>query len=114
MNAVGGIMCQINEKPAKTMECKCKQICCKMQNDSLRCAINGLRNHQNNSNTILRILEAICNLLTVYSCLPGTCLLERVRWVHRNILTGSTGLYDGERIKVNMLISELEAFLGNS
>ena len=114
MNAVGGIMCQINEKTAETMECKCKQICCKMQNDSLRIAIDGLRNNQNNSNTILRTLEATYNLLAVYSCLPGTCLLERVQWVHQTVTSGNAGLYESEKIKVNMLISELEAFLSNS
>ena len=107
-------MCQINEKPTETMECKCKQICCKMQNDSLRCAIDGLRNNQYNSNTILGTLEATYNLLAVYSCLPGTCLLKRVQWVYNNVLSGNEELYQSERIKVNMLISELEAFLSNS
>lgn len=106
-------MCQINEKPAETIECKCKQICCKMQNDSLRCAIDGLRNNHG-SDTILRILESTYNLLAVYSCLPGTCLLKRVEWVYNNVKSVHTVLCTGERIKVNMLISELEAFLSNS
>ena len=107
-------MCQISEKPAETMECKCKQICCKMQNDSLRCAIAALRHNQHNSNTILRTLEATYNLLAVYSCLPGTCLLKRVQWVCNNVTKGNAQLYASEKIKVNMLISELEAFLSNS
>ncbi len=108
-------MCQSNEKTAETMECKCKQICCEMQNDGLRCAIDGLRNNQfSSTNTILKILEAIYNLLEVYSCLPGTCLLKRVKWVHDNIREGHGGLYDNEKIKVNMLIAELKAFLSNS
>lgn len=106
-------MCQINEKSAETMECKCKQICCKMQNESLRRAIFGLKDNQDNSYAILTTLEAIYNLLSVYSCLPGTCLLKRVQWVYNNI-EGGDGLYHSERIKVNMLISELEAFLNNS
>jgi hypothetical protein len=114
VNAVGGIMCQINENTAETMECKCKQICCKMQNDSLRCAIDGLRNNQHNSNAILETLRAIYNLLLVYSCLPGTCLLKRVQWVYYNVKGNNEGLYADEKIKVNMLISELEAFLSNS
>lgn len=107
-------MCQINEKTAETMKCKCKQICCKMQNDSLRCAIDGLRNNQHNRNTILITLRAIYNLLEVYSCLPGTCLLKRVQWVYDNVESGNASLYERERIMINMLISELEAFLSNS
>lgn len=107
-------MCEINEKPAETMECKCKQICYKMQNDSLRCAISGLKNNQNNSNTILRTLEAICNLLEVYSCLPDMCLIKRVQWVYKHVERGNAQLYESEKIKVNMLISELEAFLNSS
>ena len=114
MNTVGGIMCQSNKKPAKTVECDCKQICCKMQNDSLRFAIDGLKNNQDNNVTISKILEAIYNLLTVYSCLPGTCLLQRVQRVRNTIESYGTGLYESEKIKVNMLISELEAFLSNS
>lgn len=104
-------MCQINEK---NMECKCEQICCKMRNDSLRCAINDLKKNQDDSNTILNILEAISNVIAVYSCLPGTCLLKRVQWVQNNVISGRTSLYESEKTKVNMLISELEAFLSNS
>ena len=85
-----------------------------MQNASLRCAIASLKNYQYNSNTILRILETIENLLTVYSCLPGTCLLKRVQWVYHNIARGTDPLWNDEKVKVNMLISELETFLGNS
>ena len=105
--------CQSNENPGN-IECKCKQICCKMQNDGLRKAIDGLKNYQFNSNTILDILSAIYNLLKVYSCMPGTCLLKRVQWVYDNVTSGNASLYDSEKIKVNMLIAELEAFLGNS
>ena len=104
-------MCK--EKEVKNMECKCKQICCKMQNQGLRCAINTLRVHRDNSNTILRTLEAIYNSLSVYSCLPGTCLLERVKWVYDNIEGGNAPLYTSEGTKLNMLIKELEVFVDN-
>lgn len=104
-------MCK--EKEVKNMECKCKQICCKMRNQGLRCAINTLRARQNNTKTILRTLEAIYNSLSVYSCLPGTCLLERVKWVYDNIQGGNGHLYTSEATKVDMLIEELEVFLDN-
>ena len=114
MNAVGGIMCKVNEKTAETMECKCNQICCKMQNESLRYAINCLINKQYDTKAILGTLEATYNLLSVYSCLPGTCLLERVEWVYQKIIPGYSPLNEDEKIMVNMLISELRAFLNNS
>lgn len=114
VKAVGGIMCQVNEKTTEIKECKCKEICCKMQRKSLRSAIRGLKIYQYNSNTVKRTLEAIYNLLEVYSCLPGTCLLERVKWVNDNITGGNGRLYRSEEIKVDMLIEELEAFLDNS
>lgn len=104
-------MCK--EKEVKNMECKCKQICCKMQNQGLRCAINTLRARQNNTKTILGTLEAIYNSLSVYSCLPGTCLLKRVKWVYNNIQGGNGPLYTSEETKVDMLIKELEVFVDN-
>ena len=57
------------------------------------------------------VLESIENVLTVYKCLPGTCLQKRVNWVYEHIKPGSASLYVSEKTKVNMLISELEAFL---
>ena len=107
-------MCQINEKTTEIMECKCKSICCKMQNDSLRCAIDALKNNQHDCITISKTLKTICNLLEVYSCLPCNCLLQRVQWVYDNVRHYSFILDESEKINVNMLISELEAFLINS
>lgn len=104
-------MCK--EKEVKNMECKCKQICREMQNQGLRCAIKSLIVDQDSTKTILRTLEAIYNSLSVYSCLPGTCLLERVKWVYNSIARGNGPLYTSEATKVNMLIKELEVFLDN-
>lgn len=101
-------MCKINKDKC---ECNAKEICCKMQKDSLRTAISSLQQNQNCSNTILRVLEATYNVLEVYNCLPGTCLLKRVQWVYDNITPGTGSLYTGEKTKLNMLIAELEAFL---
>lgn len=90
---------------------KCNQLC-KMQNESLRYAIEALRNNLNNSTSeyILKILEAIYNLLATYSCLPSTCLLERVDWVYKNI-GKDYNLSASEKIKIRMIIAELEMFL---
>lgn len=107
-------MCQIHNKTTDNMKCKCKQICCKMQNESLRCAIDALKTRQDSTRVILNTLQAISNLLEVYSCIPCTRLLERVNWVYRNIEYGNGTLYASEKIMVNMLISELKAFLGDS
>ena len=106
-------MCQITEN-SETIKCDCKQLCCKMQNESLRLAISGLKSYQHSTPAILKTLDAIHNVLEVYSCLPGTCLLKRVEWVHNNIIGGTGALHPCERTAVNMLISELETFLKNS
>lgn len=63
---------------------------------------------------ILWTLEAISNLLGVYSCLPCNCLLKRVTWVYDSITSGNGELYLSEKTNVDMLVTELEAFLGNS
>lgn len=104
-----------NEKNVE--ECKCKQICSKMskmQNDSLRYAIDFLKNNQNNSYAIKKTLKSICKLLEVYSCLPCTCLLTRVKYTNKKIEASSGGLFKSEKIILEMLIIELEAFLSNS
>ncbi len=105
-------MCQINEESTETMECKCKQICCKMQYSGLNDAIDHLNCSM--SDNILKVLDAICNSLEVYSCLPGTCLLERAKWVRDNIACYKHSLNTGEMYIVNMLIKELKAFLNNN
>lgn len=103
-------MCGVNENNCK---CNAKEICCKMQKDSLRVAILGLKSNQDCRNTIRRILDATYSVLDVYKCLPGSCLLDRVHWVYKNIGTGCDRLYKSEQVKVNMLIAELDAFLNS-
>lgn len=107
-------MCKINENSTEIVECESKQICCKMQTSSIRRAVRALRLNQGDTYAILKTLKSIYNLLEVYSCLPATCLLERVTWVYQNIVSDDLRLNKGERIMVNMLISELETFLNNS
>lgn len=107
-------MCQVNKMVSETMQCKCKQLCCKMQNNSLRCAIDILKCYQDDTKTIKKTLKSIANLLEVYSCLPSTCLVSRVKWVDQKIDSGSGPLYSYERIMVDMLIEELETFLSNN
>ena len=104
-------MCDINEEKLEICECNAKEICCKMQKESLRRAIASLKANQYCSNTILAVLSATYNTLAVYKCLPGSCLLERVKWVYDNITPGNAGLYTSESTKVDMLIAELESFL---
>lgn len=101
-----------NEKDVE--ECKCKQICSKLQNASLRYAIETLKSNKENVDTIKKTLKAIYELLEVYSCLPGTCLLKRVEMTNEGIKGNIVGLYDSEKIKLEMLIIELETFLSNS
>ena len=105
------IMCDINEEKLEICECNAKEICCKMQKESLRRAIESLKANKNCSNTILAVLSATYNTLAVYKCLPGSCLLKRVKWVYDNITPGNVRLYTSASTKVDMLIAELEAFL---
>ncbi len=98
----------------ETMECNCKQLCIKMRNDSLRIAVSALKANTNNSNTILKILAGIRNSLKVYHCLPCSCLLQRIDYVCKNISIGAARLYPSEEAYVDMLISELNAFLNSN
>ena len=91
---------------------------CKMLKESLRIAINALKRNINSrhcfNTIIINILESLCNLLQVYSCLPASCLLERVEWVineiSANIYSSFSTLSTVEILKVKMHIAELEAF----
>ena len=106
-------MCDIQKEELEICNCNTKEICCKMQEESLRNAIAGLKANKNSSNTIRAVLSATYNTLTVYKCMPGSCLLDRVKWVRDNI-TSTWSLCTSESIQVDMLIAELEAFVENS
>lgn len=93
-------------------ECNAKELCCKMQKESLRTAISKLKNNSDPGN-VLRILRAISNVFEVYDCLPNTCLLQRTKWVYDNISISNKYLCTGEKIFVEMLINEIETFLDN-
>ncbi len=95
-------------------ECNTDKICCKMQKDSLRTAISGLkRGDILAGNAILNILAEIKNILVVYDCPPGNCLSARVEWAYNHIRQGTCCISTGEELRLKMLIAELEAFLNN-
>ena len=104
-------MCDNKEEKLEIFECNAKEICCEMQKESLRRAIASLKENQDCSNTILAVLSAIYNTLSVYKCPPGSCLLKRVGWVYNQITPSLYRLYADESTKVDMLVAELEAFV---
>ncbi len=105
-------MCFIKEKTAETMECE--QICHRMQNASLRYAIDFLRNNPHNTPAVLATLESTYNLLAVYSCFPCKCLSKRIHHVYTNVKSTHADSRDSQKVMIDMLILELEAFLNNS
>lgn len=106
-------MCKCKE--GNTMECKCnKELCCKMQKKSLQYAISSLKNNEHDRFETQRILKAIHSLLTVYSCLPGICLLKRIEEVQEHMDIYINSLYEYEKLERDMLIIELEIFLDST
>ena len=96
--------------------CKCnqKELCCKMQKEGLRVAVEGLKDKKMSSNSVLELLTAIQNLLLTYDCLPSSCLVNRIDEVSKSIIPADfISLTKTERFLVTMLIAELTAFLDN-
>ena len=95
--------------------CKCnqKETCCKMQKEGLRMAIEGLKK-AHLPDSILELLTATRNLLQTYTCLPSSCLINRINKVYDSITPGCFRSLDNtERILVDMLIAELTVLLDN-
>jgi len=92
--------------------CKCneKEVCCKMQKGSLRIAVESLKKCEYTI-TVEAVLDAMCNLLSFYKCVPSSYLIERVRWLKKEISKRNDSLNLENKIQINMLIAELEAFL---
>lgn len=107
-------MCQIDGKSTETMQCTGKDICCKMQKEGIRAAIDALRKNVDgvSSNSCYYIIGAIEDLLEGYYCLPRTCLIKRIQRVRKTI-DCRTELCKSEKVKVNMLCAELEAFISS-
>lgn len=97
----------------KKFECECneKKFCCKMQKNTLKIAIYQLKIKQYSTNVILGVLKSLDNLLSVYECQPCCCLQKEVERVSKNIKKRNGPLYKSEKVEINMLIAELEAFL---
>lgn len=91
-------------------ECKGKELCCKMQNEALRIAIDDLKLESYRCDA-LESLENIYNILSTYKCLPGKCLIKRIKWVHDNIPNRMEELFLGEEKMLKTLIKEIETFL---
>lgn len=85
-----------------------------MQKKSLQYAISSLKNNEHDRFETRRILKAIYSLLTVYSCLPGICILERIKQVQDNMATFGEELYEYEKLERDMLIIELEILLDST
>ena len=103
--------CKTDRGPGENARCNSEEICCKMQNAAIRTAIKNLRCNQCNRYAIRSALKNLRHVLQEYSCLPGTCLINRVKWVYRRIGLGDGGLYQSEKCIVNSLIAELKAFV---
>jgi len=85
-----------------------------MQKEGLRVAIEGLKDREMSSNSVLKLLTAIQNLLLTYDCLPSSCLVNRIDEISKSIIPSNfISLDKTEGFLVTMLIAELTAFLDN-
>ena len=114
-------MCEANKNESTEYHCNAKEICCKMQKDSLQLAIQNLKKIKNRD-LAESILCSISDVLKAYKCLPCSCLLERIDKLLIKLIDagireyGKLPSYDlssGEIVNIKMLISELENFLNS-
>lgn len=102
---------------SKYHNCNGEKLCYEMAKQGLQKGINGLKENQHCTRSIILILESIMNLLSEYECAPCSCLFNRVNYVHKHIAPVSNTdvpLYPVEKTMVDMLISELSTFVSNT
>ena len=95
------------------MSCVCR--CEEIVTEALRYSVKILKSKQNCTFVIKKTLKTVGNMLENYGCCSQCCLgcLERrIRWVDANISMGYTPLYEDEVVMVDMIITEIESFLG--
>ena len=96
-----------------TYTCDENALCCKIQSASIQSGLNAIKNNPDSREIILEVLDAITESLFNYNCKPRSSLRTRIFWVLNQIRPHGGTLTLGERAKLDMIVAELEAFIGN-
>ena len=97
----------------KVCNCTCDEasLCCKMQTASIEAGLISIKNNIDSREVILDVLDSITESLYTYNCRPRSSLRTRIFWVVNQIRPKGGTLSIGERARLDMIITELEAFI---